>query len=61
MISVDEYVSMAEAAQKERDREAIASWGLRALGRINPDTILESTIRQEIAKLQNRGKENATT
>lgn len=99
MTSVDEYVGMAEAAQKDgahvavltyyrdaieetgynsnaapvllaaiqyaqklkkgRDRKAIADWGMRALGKIKPDTSLEATINQEIAKLQTVGKENA--
>lgn len=54
-----EAVRYAQRLKKERDREAIANWGLRALGRINPDVSLESTINREIAKLQTVGKENA--
>lgn len=52
-------IRYAGRLKKDRDSKAIADWGLRSLERMKPDASLESTINQEIAKLRNRGKENA--
>ncbi len=53
-------IQYAQRLKKDRDRKAIVDWGTRALEKLRLDTTLEATISQEIAKLQNRGKENAT-
>ena len=54
-----EAVKYAQRLKKERDRAAIVEWGMEALRRIH-DTSLAGMINQEIAKLQTKGKENAT-
>ncbi len=51
----------ARRLKKEGDRKAIADWGMRALGKIRPDTSLESTINQEISNLKAGGRENAAS
>lgn len=48
----------AKRLKKEKDRKAVADWGLRAIEKIKP-VPLEETINQEIKKLQIGGNENA--
>lgn len=51
-----EAVRYAQGLKKERDRLAVAQWGLSVQGKMAMESDLVTTIRQEIAKLQAGGR-----